>query len=213
MDAGKKRTKNRTCELQTLDARDEVAVQFIAQSRSPSDHLDPWLRFIPVGPGNFAIRVVLACRCGQCSRCAAISSTPRPRGRSPQRLRAPDPLRGSWRPQPSGRAAGDLGRRLSACDRHRRGRASLPLADQGHARPGTPASAPAAFGLLSGGLPPPGPGLSSLDVGRDAAKSCRHLAIDFAACREMIFGVSDGIRTRMLAGSGFQDRCVYQFRH
>ena len=36
---------------------------------------------------------------------------------------------------------------------------SLPLAAQGHSRPGTPSSASAAFGQLSWELPPPAPGL------------------------------------------------------
>jgi len=36
------------------------AVLEVALSRSPSDYLDPWLRFILALPGNFAIRVLIA---------------------------------------------------------------------------------------------------------------------------------------------------------
>ena len=38
-------------------------------------------------------------------------------------------------------------------------RSTLPLAAQGHARPGTPSSASAACSLLYWELPPPAPGL------------------------------------------------------
>jgi len=77
----------------------------VAQSRSPAWYLDPWLRFIPVGPGNTRFGWWSAVATPTVAASPALLQLPaasRPMAPSVHRLRAP--LRGTRKPQPSGRA-------------------------------------------------------------------------------------------------------------